>query len=94
MEHPNKTLHIQITTKMAETLPHNLVVTTSICKNHKAVQQNETAQPNPCTNGWCMIVCLLRPLGPIRGQHVKRQTWIALIDLMYTPLHIYNIWGT
>ena len=70
---------------MAETLPHNLGVTTSICKDHKAVQQNETAQPNPSTNGWCMIVCLLRPLGPIRGQHVKRETWIALIELMYIP---------
>ena len=52
--------------KMAKTLPHNLVATTSICKNHTAVQKMKPPNPTStqmvgawlfaCWDPWCPIV--------------------------------------
>ena len=51
---------------MAETLPHNLVATTSICKNHTAVQKMKPPKTTSiqmvgawmfaCWDPWCPIV--------------------------------------
>ena len=76
----------------AETLPHNLVATTSVCKNYedKAVQKMKAPDPTPTQMVGAWLFACWDPWCPIVRTH---EIWIASIDVRPTirvPFHTYK----